>query len=369
MMKKIVIANTLKPVDDVRAFEKLAQSMAKTNKYEVNIIGNEGKKESGHPLISFHPHQLSKFTDLQRLYMRHKTLKRIITLSPHVLIVTTHEYLLIGIFYKIFFQCKLIYDVQEDYKKNLLHISKQHLLKKIMATTIRLKEIFSQPFIDQYWLAEATYASDLKFTVKKSTVLENKACISNLNLTNTPNTPSNQLLFSGTISHYSQVLLAVGVFEKINSKRNNLTLKIIGQCHDLNLLETLKGLADKNDQILLEISKEPISHDRILSAIHASLLGIIAYQENPVNRNKVPTKLYEYSMYQLPYVIQQQTSWATKGRNLGGAIPIDFMNPDVEFILHQLDQTQTLFPSNYPESETWESLEGALFKSIDTLFK
>ncbi|MEM6829110.1 MAG: hypothetical protein AAF551_01250, partial [Bacteroidota bacterium] len=347
-------------------FEKLAQSMAKTNKYEVNIIGNEGKKESGHPLISFHAHQLSKFSKLQRLYVRYKTLKRIITLSPDVLILTTHEYLLIGFFYKIFFQCKLIYDVQEDYKKNLLHISKQHLLKKIMATAIRLKEIFSQAFIDQYWLAEATYTSDLKFTVKKSIVLENKACISNLNLTEEK---SNQLLFSGTISHYSQVLLAVGVFEKINSKRKDVILKIIGQCHDLNLLETLKGLADKNDQILLEISKEPISHDQILSAIHTSLLGIIAYQENTVNRNKVPTKLYEYSRYGLPYVIQQQTSWATKGRNLGGAIPIDFMNPNVEFILHQLDQTQTLFPSNYPESETWESLEGALFKSIDTLFK
>ena len=44
MKKKIVIASVLKPVDDVRAYWKLSQSMAKTNKYEVNIIGNDGKK-------------------------------------------------------------------------------------------------------------------------------------------------------------------------------------------------------------------------------------------------------------------------------------------------------------------------------------
>ena len=60
-MKSIIaIASTLKPVDDVRAFEKIAQSIAKTNKYEVNIIGNTGKKESNSSRIHFVTNSISK---------------------------------------------------------------------------------------------------------------------------------------------------------------------------------------------------------------------------------------------------------------------------------------------------------------------
>ncbi len=369
MMKKIVIANTLKPVDDVRAFEKLAQSMAKTNKYEVNIIGNAGKKESEHRLIKFLPHTLRRSSYPNRLFLRYQTLAKIFQIAPQLIVITTHEYILISVIYKILCGCKVTYDIQEDYKKNLRYINGSNPLKKILSFTIRAKEILTRPFIDQYWLAEATYKEDLKFTKGKCLIVENKATDHKHPKFQTQLKPDNQVLFSGTVSHYSEVLLAIDSFLQLNKNRRDLFFKIIGQCHDPGLTHYLMEIAESKSEISLELSSDPVPHDRILEEIQASFLGIISYQENPVNRNKVPTKLYEYSRYHLPYLIQENTKWAIRAQTLGGAIPINFMDLNVNFILDQLKKPSNLFPKDYPENATWESEEVYLIKSTNALLK
>ena len=61
--KGIASISVLKPVTDSRAFEKVATSLAQTNKYEINIIGFWTKKIPDHSNIRFHPifhfHRLS----------------------------------------------------------------------------------------------------------------------------------------------------------------------------------------------------------------------------------------------------------------------------------------------------------------------
>ena len=117
-MKKIVIASTLKPIDDVRAYWKLSQSIAKTNKYEVNIIGNKGKKPFTDANIKFLPHSIDRSNWLKRILIREILLFKILRLKPALLVITTHELLNTAFICKLLIRCKVVYDVQENYGKN-----------------------------------------------------------------------------------------------------------------------------------------------------------------------------------------------------------------------------------------------------------
>lgn len=367
MLTKIVIANTLKPVDDVRGYEKIAQSIAKTNKYQVNIIGNTGKKLSDHPSIRFFQHSLSRKNFLIRIQGRIKTMFRILSLKPKVLIVQTHELLYAALICKLLMSCKIVYDVREDYKKNLLFLSRwPYPIRFILAFGIRAKERLLTPFIDQFWLAEKCYLYEISFPKSRSIILENKALeISEIGEKIT----EFNCLFTGTVSNYGGVQLAVNAFQEIKKQVPNCTLTITGQCHDSKLKTELENAAIMDKNINLSISTNSVDHAEIIRHIQKATVGMISYQPNDVNKNKIPTKLYEYSLYQLPYLIQENTPWLQKGKSLGGAIPVDFQNPNGSFIFKQLQESGNLFHSTYPDSETWQSQESLVQDSLKTLVK
>jgi glycosyltransferase involved in cell wall biosynthesis len=364
MKKKIVIASILKPVDDVRAYEKIAQSIAKTNKYEVNIIGNLGKKESNSKHITFNTHTLRSNSIIKRILIREKTLFTILTIRPQLLIITTYELINIALLAKLFCNCKVIYDVQENYAVNAKYLSKS-ILKKAYSFIIKLKEKVSRWFVSEYWLAEACYADQLNFVKNRFSIIENKAkAVSHIRV------PKEEirLLFSGTISNYAGVKNAIYLLRKIQEKHTNASLKIIGQIHDVALEKYLLEKQKTTCNIELNISRNSISHDQIIDAIFSTNLGIIGYEENEINRYKVPTKLYEYSRYQLPFVVMKETHWAQIGMQLGGSIPIDFQAPNIEEIMNFIRNPYLLFTDNYPEVATWEYESRKVIDSIDALF-
>lgn len=362
MSKKIVIASVLKPVNDVRSYRKVAQSLAKTNKYEVNIIGNAGKKGSEGSNIIFHPHQLKRNQWFKRLLLRDRILIKVLRLKPRVLIITTYELINIAVIAKWMIGCKLVYDVQENYSKNVL--LKRNAFRWVYAKLIRFIEWYGSLFIDHYWLAETCYNDELNFHRDRYTIAENKALKIEMDKRNSRPL---RMLFSGTISTYSGAELALETMVKMIQNQPDAEGYIIGQIHDPKLLENLKTQTLDYPTIQVEISENPVSYDRILERIQWANLGIIAYQENEVNRNKVPTKLYEYSRYQLPYLVQKETSWAKVGDQLGGAIIIDFGQFDPVNTVQILENESTLFKDPYPSEATWESDSQIIINSINRL--
>ena len=359
-----MIASTLKPIDDVRAYWKLSQSIAKTNKYEVNIIGNSGKKEDVNKNIKFHIHELRRNSWIKRFTIRWLIFIRIIRLKPDVLIITTHELIAISLFVKLFTSCSLIYDVQENYYLNLTQID-SNPFKKGYAFLIRFKEYISQFFIDSYWLAERCYRNELPFA-RNGIVVENKA----LDLPPNSNESSDLVLgFTGTISSYSGIQNALKIFDELVILRPNTILKITGQVHDEQLEKILNEKAEANENVILEISKNPVSYHKILETISTINFGIIGYEENEVNMSKKPTKLFEYSRYQLPYLVSQKTLWRHLGMKLGGAIPVDFGQIDGSQLLETLENSGDLFPKTYPQDMTWEFEETKILKSLNDLTK
>ena len=367
MSTKIAFANTLKSVDDVRTFEKLAQTIAKANKYEVNIIGNKGKKESDHESIRFYQNPISRKSLLGRTIVRWKVLVQLLKINPNILIIGTHELLGVAMIIKALRGSSLIYDVRENYKKNIIHLTNLPFgIRQFIASLIRLKEVISRLYVDSYWLAESCYSDELNFVKKRNVTLENKTVIPAF--FNAPKS-NFSILFSGSISHYSQIRLAIKCYQNLKKKNAEIALRIIGQCHDQKLQTELENLTLNDRQIHLNISSYPISHQDILNEISVATLGLISYQEDEVNRDKIPTKLYEYSRHRLPFLIQENTKWAEKAKSLGGAIPIDFAAPDIAFIFDQVKKREDLFPQTYPTQSTWEAQESLILNSIENLIK
>ena len=364
MKKKIVIASVLKPVDDVRTYWKFSQSMAKTNKYEVNIIGNEGKKEAAEENITFHSHAIGRNDWLKRWLVREMILFKILKLKPDLLVITTHELINTALIIKLMSRCKIVYDIQENYAANLKYINPS-IFRKVLAILLQTKEYLSGYFIDEYWLAEACYKNEFSFIRDdRYSIIENKA---GYHPGDTKKWKPMSMIFSGTVSTYGGVENCINLFHEIQKVEPETTLHIIGQIHDPELHQWLVAQQSSSKNIQLTLSEKPIPHDAILAAISKANLGVIGYIPNQVNLNKMPTKLYEYSRYRIPYVVQENTYWSEKGEELGGAIVIDFMNINAQRIIDLHRNAEKLFTDSYPANQTWEYESKQLLISIEKL--
>lgn len=363
MKTKIVIASTLKPVDDVRAYWKFAQSIVETNKqkYEINILGNFGKKASDFGDIHFYPHKLRRSQFLKRLFIPFSIFIKAWHLEPHILIITTHELLFSAVLIKSLLGCKIIYDVQENYSQNAT--LNEGIKGKVVALLIRAKEWMLSRYISHFILAEDCYKSQLQFIKNNYSVIENKAVPHNLK----QKSPGLKMLFSGTLSYYAGTDLALKIMLKILEVIPDSEGLIIGQIHDKNLSKELRKKASRSKRITLHMSSTPVSYTEILQAIDWATLGIISYQTNEINRDKIPTKLYEYSRYKLPYLVQKKSKWESIGKSLGGAIAIDFSTENTDKLVKKLKHLSDSLQDPYPYEATWEFESHKLVELIKSL--
>ena len=135
---------------------------------------------------------------------------KLIQLKPKLIVVNTFELLIVTIVNQIIFGGKIVYDLQENYYRNLVYQNNfPHVIKHIFGSLIRLKEILLSPVIDHFILAENVYQKEIHFIKHKFTVIENKATFDNQN--KQPKTSSEKLmfLFSGNLSENSGVLTAL----------------------------------------------------------------------------------------------------------------------------------------------------------------
>ncbi len=122
MTKQIIaIVSVLKPVDDTRNYEKLARSLGNTNKYAINIIGFWSKNIPSRHDITFHPVFRFGRTSIRRLFVPLIVWKKLLEVKPELIVVTCAELLPVMVLYKIIFGTKIIYDIQENYYRNIMY--------------------------------------------------------------------------------------------------------------------------------------------------------------------------------------------------------------------------------------------------------
>jgi glycosyltransferase involved in cell wall biosynthesis len=363
---RILLASVLKPIDDTRMFEKLGKSLAEAGGYEVFIIGYPSKNPPNEA-DSLHFFPLKKFGRISfgRLVARFQIFKITYQVKPKVLIVNTHELLIVGIANRIFFGTKIIYDIQENYWRNILQTNAfPKLVRPFLAAWVRAKEKLTSPFFHWNFLAEKGYEKELGFIGKKITVLENKVRLPDGFQRKTDPTKT-RLLFSGTLAESTGIFEAIELAKKLHGLELSIELLIIGFCALPQTLKDIKQAIQSSPFITLVGGDSLVPHSQIMDAIATSDFGLVAYRLSPHIESSIPTKLYEYLGCQLPILLQDHSPWVEMCRPYSASFIVNFSNPDFSSVLHQMKNSK--FYLTLPTDVTWASEGIKLLKAVEGL--
>lgn len=367
VQKRIVIASILKSIDDTRMYEKMAVSLAGSGKYELFVIGFPVSREMKHPNITFLPSKKFKRISFGRLISPFTVFQKLLKVKPEVLIVNSHELLIVAIVNRILFGTTLIYDVQENYYRNLMHTKAfPAIVRTVLAFWVRLKEKLSVPFFKWFYLAEKGYAREMTFFGDKYTVLENKAILPSGYKKSSRTGNAIRLLFSGTLAETTGVFQAINVAHELYKINPNVTLKIIGYCAQPKVLSRIKEAMQNSSYIdLAGGGNQLVPHHEIMTAIGEADFGIICYPPSPHTQNSIPTKLYEYMACSLPVLLQNHRPWIEMTVPVNAAIVVNFDLPDATEILNKMkDENFYITPA---EEVTWGSEASRLLQSMDEI--
>ncbi|MBX9851407.1 MAG: glycosyltransferase [Cytophagaceae bacterium] len=364
-MKKILIASILKPVSDPRMYEKIAISLAKESGFEIHVAGYKGAVQTIPQNVRVYPLFSFKRLSFGRILAPWKIYKLYLKVKPESIIITTHDLLIVTCIYKILFGGKFIYDVQENYYRNIAFTNTfPPLIRHIIASWVRLKEYLSRPFIDHYFLAEKNYEKEFSFSKGKSTILENKASKPEPFGTPLIKEPGRKtLLYSGTISENYGVFEAIEFAKNLHQKNSSIHLTIIGYSAKNEVFERVKKAIEGHPYIRLTGGNTLVPHHEIIAEIRKSDFGLLPYQPNKSTINCIPTKLYEYLAFGLPIIVQTNPIWEEIITKYQAGFSLDFAQPRLKETLN-LIQNGSFYPLKPGPEIYWQAEETQLLQAI-----
>ncbi|MEQ1586541.1 MAG: glycosyltransferase [Cyclobacteriaceae bacterium] len=364
--RRIVLASILKPVDDTRMFEKIGVSLSKVSDYEIFVIGypTQGAYKN-HQSVTQLPLKSFKRISLGRVYASWQIMKIIYKVKPELLVVNTHELLIVGILNRIFFGTRIIYDIRENYWRNILHTKAFPVpFRPFLAALVRLKEKLTAPFFLGFFLAEKTYEKELDFLGNRYVVLENKMAVPD-GFKRSIQGEKIRLLFSGTLAESTGVFEAIILAKKLHQVDSKIELVIIGFCALPSTLTEIQKEIAGMPFITLIGGDRLVPHNQILDAIATSDFGIICYPPSHHIENRIPTKLYEYLACRLPIILPNQEPWVEIYKPCQAALEVDFLNIQPTELLDLMASTS--FYSSDPVNVTWASEEPRLHKKVSDI--
>jgi len=366
--RKILIASFLKPVNDIRSYEKIAQSLATNSSYSVYCIGYPAKIELSDNKVKLLPLSYFNKSGFSRVMARWEAYKLYVKVKPELIIVNSPDLLLVTCAYKILFGAKIIYDIRENYFRNLW-FQKNYFwgLRHALALLVRTKEIILSPLFSHFLLAEKVYKNQIPFIGKRFVTIANKSLAPAINHEKKPKLEKLQFLISGTIASEYGIFEGINFFTKFAKTNPNSQLKIIGYCASNQLFKKLIQAGVSNPSIIVEIERQPVAHSKIEQAIIKSDFGLLPYQKNQSIEGKWPTKIYEYMAAKLPIIIQENETWNAFIEDNSAGVSINYLN------LLSLNMP-TLFNREFyisplPKSIYWTSIEAKLISVVESCFK
>ena len=355
---RILIGSVLKPVNDSRMYEKIGKSLSLLPNTEIHIAGLKTsiKNESN---IYFYPIFCGSRMSIFRFFAPWKFLIRALKVKPHTIIVSTHELLIVTYLYKILFGCQFIYDVQENYYHNILYTDAfPSLIKPIIARWVRLKERVAKKRMDGYLLAEKIYLTELSDRIQEpNLVLENKyvgIVPTSKEIVPIKDLPKIKLLYSGTIATSYGVFEAIDLAIRLHVFNRKFELTIIGFAPDCRELTKVKNRINPFPFIKLISGNAPIDHTEILSAIQDHHIGLLPYRFNESTHLRVPTKLFEYFLNQLPVICSFNPTWKEYVEMFQAGLVINFSKLPPADELYKTIINTSYYTAGNPNKLIWE---------------
>ncbi|UZR93783.1 hypothetical protein [Chondrinema litorale] len=363
-MKKILLASTLKPLDDTRMYEKFGVSLSKF--YQVIILGFGSSKPKDQANIEFE----SLYKGESKSYIRFLTLRnfhrKLIYHQPDIIIVHSPELLPVAGWYALFHQVKIIYDVRENYFNNIRYQPNYSLiLRYILSLTVRLMEYTSNIFVSSYILAEKCYHDEFSFHKKNYQIIQNKFVLpEDLDKTSKEKSQSGfKFIYTGTISEVYGIWEAINFINQINKIEVSATLEIIGHVVSNNLLEKLNNAIRDKHYIQLQYGNPLVSHRIILEKLQKADFAILPYKPNKSTWGCIPTKMFECIALEIPMLVQQNKNWENLCNSYPAAHFVDFSKLDPYELLEELKSKK--FYKNKPQREVlWKEEEKKLLAFV-----
>ncbi|MBN7800786.1 hypothetical protein J0A67_07940 [Algoriphagus aestuariicola] len=363
----ILIASTLKPIRDIRAFGKLAFSLGETNTYELNIIGFSPKKPQPQPGIRFFSSMGNFYSRVDRILSQARFLKCLLQVRPKILVCCTYELLPLASLLKPILGFSLVYDVQENYLTNLdLNPSLSPTAKSRSSQVIRRAE--AVPNVDLFLMAEKCYIKEMPGK-RPFLVLENKfrGEINKVGPLNYHRKTGFQFCITGTITPSFGTWEAMAWLREILKAYPLSSLEIIGHCPLPGYGAKLAQLAKALPQVKLRLSPNPIAHEELMEALAKADFALLPYHLHPAISGKMPTKLYECAAMGIPVLVSPNSLWDDFLSSFAGGYSIDFSDPTLALGQFQSALTRTYFSSPPPESLLWKSQSAHLQKAFTKL--
>ncbi|MEQ9593719.1 MAG: glycosyltransferase, partial [Cyclobacteriaceae bacterium] len=278
----------------------------------------------------------------------------IIQLRPEVLIVNTYELLIVAIVNRILFGTKIIYDIRENYFRNIAYTSSiGFLLRWPLAALVRLKEKLAAGFFHHFILAEKGYENEFSFFRDRFTLLENKSVKRAVTVTTRDRS---RLLFSGTIARSTGVFEAIKLASDLHKLDPSVTLTLAGYCAMESCRREIKAAIKPFEFIKCVGLDHLVPHSQIMNEIDRAGFGIVHYPTSPSTINSIPTKLYEYMANRLPIITWANQSFSGLVTKYEAGVLADGTPSET---LHQLQDAQCYkvpIPDIYWEEQKFRDL-------------
>lgn len=364
LRRKILIASLLKPADDVRGFERFALSLVPD--FEVFMVGAPSLSPLPDvPHIHFLPYDFFPRRFGQRLRALLAFHRRLWQVNPDMLIVQSPDLLPFAVFYSLLHpRCRLIYDVRENYLLNILYQGYYRGTGKyLLAFSARAVERVCSLRINRYWTAEKSYAEEMPFLKGKFDFVPNKFAPLQPVRRGRPLADPNRLrlIYTGTISRAYGTHLAVELAKKIHQIAPQTSLLVIGSCTDAKYLRELEEIIAYCPFIVWKVYNRPVNHQSIVDALTDADLAVMPYLPNRSTERCVPTKIYEYMAFRLPFLMPANPLWESITAPYRASLTVDFQDFDAEKLLRKIRTTRFYLPE--PPDEAWQ-FDRAAFRRL-----
>ena len=296
---RIIHLTTVHTRYDTRIFLKQCCSLAKKKEYEIILFVADGLGEE--KINNVRIIDLGKPKNkIKRLFFApFKAIRELKKLNPHIIHIHDPELIFSGIFFR-FLNIKVIYDVHEDYPKQVM--SRYYLpffLRKSLSIIITI--------LDYLLLWKFSFIITATDSIKKSLINKSNKVMT---INNYPiiekmiinKKQKNSLVYVGLISEIR------GIRELIQSLSNSdkiSALNLIGNFSNEKLYNDVK----KYDGWKKVKYYGKLERSEVKKILSKSEVGIVTFHPEPNHVESQPNKLYEYMESGLPVIISNFKKW------------------------------------------------------------
>jgi len=305
--------SVLNPIHHTRIFFKLAWTQAKLG-CKVSILAQAQK---GHQWqitnIQTYPQPTFSRLSIRRLLTPFIYLRKALKRKADVYTIHTPELLLTALLLKALRpSISLIYDVHEDYAKNIQFAGYYPKAIRFLAKAIRVYEKFAIRFFDYVTYAEYCY-HDILNAKQKAYILRNSFTNRPIAHT-TPQTPIPSrpyLLYTGTIAENWGIKETLKLWIEWN-KHQEILLIVAGFAPQPQILTDIQQqveAANLSHNFQLIGGNTYLPYTEIIHLIKHCWLGLALYKLRPNIKGKIPTKFYEFMANKKPLLFTNDPQW------------------------------------------------------------